>query len=95
MESFYTKPIYFFGGTGLFVIGAGTILSIVVLIQKFVYKIWAHKNPLLILAVMLFIIGIQFILFGVLADIEIRTYFEVKKSPDYKIDKVINFKGRK
>ncbi|MBU1076178.1 MAG: glycosyltransferase family 2 protein, partial [Spirochaetes bacterium] len=92
IKSYYSKPIYFFGGTGLLVIGLGFILSILVLIQKFFYRIWAHKNPLMTLAVMLFIIGFQFILFGVLAEIEIRTYFEVRKDPHLLIEKKINIR---
>ncbi len=92
IENFYNKPIYFFGGTGLLVIGIGGLLSGLILIQKFVYNIWVHKNPLMILAIMLFIIGFQFILFGVLAEIEVRTFFEVKKGHLYQIEKKINIR---
>lgn len=90
LESFHTKPVYFFGGSGLVVIALGGILSVIVLYQKYAYNVWAHKNPLLILSIMLFIIGIQFILFGVLAEIEIRTFFEVKQDPIYRIERKIN-----
>lgn len=90
IEGYYTKPVYFFGGVGLSVIGIGGILSVIVLIQKFFYQVWAHKNPLLILSITMIIIGVQFILFGVLAEIEVRTYFEVKKDPIYRIKKIIN-----
>ena len=91
IESYWTKPIYFFGGVGFSVIIFSIIIALIVLIQKFFYKIWAHKNPLLTLAVMLFILGTQFILFGVLAEIEVRNFFEIKKEPVYKISKKINF----
>ncbi len=92
IENYYNKPIYFFGGMGLTVIGVGGLLSILVLIQKFYYGIWVHKNPIMILAVMLFIVGIQFVLFGILAEIEVRTFFEVKKSPLYLIREKINLR---
>lgn len=92
IEKYYTKPIYFFGGTGLWMVGLSGLLALSVLIQKFVYKIWVYKNPVLILAVMFFIIGIQFILFGILAEIEIRTFFEVKKTSFFQINKKLNLK---
>ncbi len=90
LEEFYTKPIYFFGGVGFFILFFGALFSIITLVQKYVYKVWAHKNPLLILSVMLIIIGIQFIIFGILAEIEIRTFFQVRKKSLYKIEKKIN-----
>lgn len=92
IEKYYTKPIYFFGSIGLGLTGAGGLLSVFVLFQKFAHGIWAHKNPFLTLAVMLFILGFQFILFGVLAEIEVRTFFEVKRTPLYQIEKKINLR---
>ncbi|HEC93430.1 MAG TPA: glycosyltransferase, partial [Candidatus Atribacteria bacterium] len=45
------------------------------------------NRPLLLLGVLLMIIGVQFIVFGFLAEISIRTYFTNKKT--YTIEKVI------
>lgn len=90
IEEFYTKPIYFFGGVGFFILFLGALFSIITLVQKYVYNVWAHKNPLLILSIMLIIIGVQFIIFGILAEIEIRTFFQLKKESIYKIAKKIN-----
>jgi hypothetical protein len=51
-------------------------------LDKFVNDVKAHRNPLLLLAVFLFLLGIQFILMGLVAELLIRTSFESQgKSP--------------
>jgi hypothetical protein len=50
----------------------------------------AYRNPLLLLAIFLFIIGIQFIVLGVLAEIIVKSYYESKDIDPYFIKKIIN-----
>jgi glycosyltransferase involved in cell wall biosynthesis len=77
LGSYATKPIYFFGFTGLVLWLAAMVAATVVLIEKFSPPYpEAHNNPLLLLAVFLAIVGIQFILMGLLAEILIRIYHE-------------------
>ena len=90
LSSYLTKPIYIFGGLGLILLFSGFLFSTITLIQKFVYNVWVHKNPLILLAVFLFILGVQFIMMGLLAEIIIRTYYEIKEKPPYFIKKKIN-----
>lgn len=91
--SFSTKPIYFFGGAGLLLTFGGVLSGIVVLIEKYYLPdAPAHRNPLLLLAVFLFLIGFQMIMIGLLAEILIRTYFEVQNKPTYVIRSRVNFK---
>ena len=52
-----TKPIHLFGGLGISLCGAGVVAGLVTLYQKFGFGIKAHRNPLLMLAVFLFILG--------------------------------------
>jgi uncharacterized membrane protein len=54
-----------------------------------------HKNPLILLAVFLFIIGFQLILIGLLAEVVIRTYHESQGKPIYQVEKLINIKQEK
>jgi glycosyltransferase involved in cell wall biosynthesis len=92
-SSFSTKPIHFFGGLGLFLTLGGVLSGIVVLIEKYYLPdAPAHRNPLLLLAVFLFLIGFQMVMLGLLAEILIRTYFEGQKKPTYIIRSKINFK---
>ncbi len=89
--SFSTKPIHFFGGLGLFLTFGGILSGIVVLIEKYYLPdAPAHRNPLLLLAVFLFLIGFQMVMLGLLAEILIRTYFEGQNKPIYIIRSKVN-----
>jgi len=50
---------------------------------------FAHNNPLLLLAVFLGIVGVQFILMGLLAELSIRTYHESQGKATYVVREVI------
>ena len=83
LGSYSTKPMYFFGGVGLLACGAGTFFAAWTLVDKFINQIRAHRNPLLLLSVFLFIVGVQFILMGLVAELIIRTYFESQGKAPY------------
>ncbi len=90
LTSFSTKPMYFFGGAGSLLCAAGTLVAGAVLIEKYLYEVKAHRNPLLLLAVFLFMMGIQFILMGVVAELIIRTYYAAQKREPYVIKCIVN-----
>jgi glycosyltransferase involved in cell wall biosynthesis len=83
LGNYSTKPMYFFGGVGLLACGAGTFFAAWTLVDKLINQIKAHRNPLLLLSVFLFIVGVQFILMGLVAELIIRTYFESQGKAPY------------
>jgi len=85
-----TKPMYLFGGIGSVLCGSGMVFSVITLYQKIALDIKAHRNPLLLLAVFLFIIGIQFILIGLVAELLVRIYYESQGKPIYVIRETHN-----
>lgn len=91
LGSYGTKPIYFFGGLGFLLMGAGVIAAIVTLIQKLMGS-WVHQNPLLLVAVFLFLTGMQSLFLGLLAEIGIRTYHESQDRPIYMVRERRNLK---
>lgn len=84
-----TKPIYFFGSLATISCILGVISGAVVLYHKFVFGYYAHRNPLLLLAIFLFLIGVQSLTFGLLAEINIRTYHESQGKPIYFIREIV------
>ncbi len=76
LGSYSTKPMYLFGGIGSLLCLGGFFFSVVTLWQKFADSVKAHRNPLLLLAVFLFLVGVQFILIGLVAELLIRIYYE-------------------
>jgi len=81
--SFSTKPIQIFGLLGLIVGSLGGILTLVLIIQRIFFLISLGNRPLFILAIFLAFIGIQFITFGLLAELNVRIYHESQKKPTY------------
>jgi glycosyltransferase involved in cell wall biosynthesis len=94
LASYSTKPIYFFGFLGFALWGLGFVSGVIVIVQKLLPPYpYAHNNPLLLLAFFLALIGMQFILMGVLAELMIRTYHESQGKPTYVIRQVIEGSG--
>ena len=93
LGSYSTKPMYFFGGIGMVSCGAGILCAILTLLEKYYSGVKAHNNPLLLLAVFLFIIGIQFILMGLVAELVIRTYFESQNKVPYIVRRFRHYKS--
>ena len=90
LGSYSTKPIYFFGFAGFWLWVLALVLAVIVLVQKLLPPYpYAHNNPLLLLSVVLVIIGVQFILMGLLAELSVRTYHESQSKPTYVVREVI------
>ena len=90
LGSYSTKPMYFFGFGGFVLWAIALILAAIVLIQKLLPPyVYAHNNPLLLLSVVLVIVGVQFILMGLLAELSIRTYHESQSKPTYVVREII------
>jgi glycosyltransferase involved in cell wall biosynthesis len=90
LGSYSTKPMYFFGGMGMLACSGGIFFAGWTLLDKFLNGVKAHRNPLLLLAVFLFLLGVQFILMGLVAELLIRTYFESQNKSPYIVKKTLN-----
>jgi hypothetical protein len=89
LGSFGKNPIYAFGGPGLFLCFLGVLAGAWTLYEKYAMGTFVHKNPVIILAVFLFILGTQSILIGLLAEISIRTYYESQDKPTYFVREIV------
>jgi glycosyltransferase involved in cell wall biosynthesis len=90
LGSYSTKPIYFFGFAAFGLWALALVFAAIVIIQKLLPPYpFAHNNPLLLLAVFLGIVGVQFILMGLLAELSIRTYHESQGKTTYVVREVI------
>jgi glycosyltransferase involved in cell wall biosynthesis len=89
--SYASKPIYLFGGAGFTLMGIGTLALLYALVDKwFITGLHLNRNPLLTLSVMLFSLGFQSILMGLLAEMMARTYHESQDKRTYTVKKIIN-----
>ena len=82
-----TRPVHFFGGLGLLLFSLGFASASYLSILKVFFGEALSRRPLLILSVLWMIVGIQFFLFGLLADIVIQIYYGSKEGrPTYVIE---------
>ncbi len=90
LGSYSTKPMYFFGFASFGLWALALVLAAVVLLQKLLPPhVYAHNNPLLLLSILLVLVGVQFILMGLLAELSIRTYHESQSKPTYVVREII------
>lgn len=82
-----TRPIHLFGSLGILMALAGFLLGLYLSIQKILFGVSIGNRPLLLLSILLMILGVLFVMFGVLADILVKVYY--KDSKNYSIERVI------
>ena len=81
--SFGTKPIQVFGLLGLAVGGVGGLLGLYLTALKLLYGEQIGGRPLLLMAVLLILLGVQLIGMGLLGEMLARVYHESQGKPIY------------
>jgi glycosyltransferase involved in cell wall biosynthesis len=84
MKRFLTRPMYVFGFGGLCAMALGVLLSGWLLLDK-LGGADIGSRPLLLLAVLALISGVQLFCFGLLAELQMRTYHESQGRPIYRV----------
>ncbi len=90
MKGFRTKPVYVFGGTGLFCFGLSILSLGISSYQKIFFETKIHRNPLFLISMVLILVGVQMLALGLIADMLMRTYFESQNIRPYIIAKKVN-----
>jgi len=94
LKKYLQKPMHLFGTSGLFIFFIGVVINIYMLILKFLGRdIWG--KPLLLLGILLIIAGIQLITIGIVAELQIRTYFESQQKKPYRIKTITTGEANK
>ncbi len=94
MASYLTKPIYMFGWAGMLTFTISFLSALFAFLMK--YAEWPQRasfiqTPLPVLAMVMFVLGIQFFLMGLIAEMLVRTYHESQGKPIYTIKTRVNF----
>ena len=84
MKRFLTRPMYVFGFGGLLSVALGLVLSLYLLGLK-LQGLDIGSRPLLLVAVLALICGVQLFCFGLLAELQMRTYHESQGRPIYRV----------
>jgi len=83
------RPLHVFGGLGVLFSGIGLILGITLGVLEIMGRIRSRQSSLPLLVMFLFIVGIQFLVLGILGDITIKMYYSDKRHKTYQIKEII------
>ncbi len=93
LGTFSNRPIHIFGGMGMLSM-LGALASAGYMIYLKIYRgIDMDRSPLPILAAMLMMMALQFILMGLLAEMQCRIYHESQAKPTYIIRSIVRGKN--
>jgi glycosyltransferase involved in cell wall biosynthesis len=88
------KPIYLFGGTGMALIIVSGLALLGLLIRRVFWGVPVLTSPFFLIAVMFVIMGFQSILMGLIAELQVRTYYESQDKPTYTVLRTIGFQSK-
>lgn len=91
LGQYVQKPIYIFGGLGIISLLGGFFAGFLAFYFKLIGGKSFVETPLPQLCVLLFILGFNSILMGLLAEICIRIYYESQGKRTYLVKETINF----
>ena len=91
MASYQTKPIYVFGSFGLLAFFVSVLAGLLAIYWKLIGRADFVETPLPVLAIVMFAVGVQFFLMGLLAEMLVRTYHESQAKPIYAVRERIGF----
>lgn len=90
LGGYATRPIHVFGTLGLISAGLGFLIGVYLTLIKFGFDQDIGTRPMLLLAVLLVVIGVQLITMGLLGEMITRTYFESQDKPIYVVRTVVS-----
>lgn len=87
LRKYIQKPMHLFGSMGFVALFLGIIINLYLLTLKLLGHDIGGK-PMLILGLIFLLGGIQLITLGILAEVNVRTYFESQNKKTYQVRKV-------
>ena len=85
MKRFLTRPMHVFGFGGLAAMGLGVVIGLWLVGEKLLLGADIGDRPLLLMALLSFLTGVQLFCFGLLAELQMRTYHESQGRPIYRV----------
>ncbi|MEJ7849712.1 MAG: glycosyltransferase family 2 protein [Pyrinomonadaceae bacterium] len=91
MASYQTKPLYVFGSFGVIAFFISMIAGIWAVVLKLFFSTSFILTPLPIITIVMLAISVQFVLMGLLAELQVRTYHESQDKAIYAVREKIGF----
>jgi len=93
VERYLARPMHLFGLLGFLSAAAGGIIAGYLAALRLLYDVPIGERPLLLLAVLLMVFGIQFVVFGLLGEMMTRYQYESGAKRFYEIQQEIGFES--
>ncbi len=90
LGAYATRPIHVFGTLGLASMGVGVLFGLYLTFLKLFFGVSIGNRPLLQLAILLVVIGVQLVTMGLLGEMITRTYYESQDKPIYVVREMVN-----
>jgi glycosyltransferase involved in cell wall biosynthesis len=91
LGDYMTKPIYLFGSVGFVLEFVAMFFAAFAVYDRLFLNVFVHRNPKLLIGIFLSILGFQFIMLGILAELLVRIYYESQQKAPYFIKDKFNF----
>jgi len=88
IHRYMNRPMHFFGAWGFVSLVLGFLAGSTALVLRF-FGIHMVQTPLPVLATLLLLVGVQLVLFGVIAEILMRTYYESQQKRPYTVRQTV------
>ncbi|MFA5374649.1 MAG: glycosyltransferase family 2 protein [Dehalococcoidia bacterium] len=88
-QKYSMRPIHLLGGSGILLAIIGFLLGVYLVVERLAFGVALGDRPLFMLAILMIIVGIQFLVFGVLADIMVRIYYGQGSRRHYTVEEVL------
>ncbi|MGB3904503.1 MAG: glycosyltransferase family 2 protein [Anaerolineae bacterium] len=87
--SYSTRPIHIFASLGILTSFLGAMILAYLGFIRLVLQLSIADRPVLLLGILLFVVGVQFVTMGLLAELTIRTYHEARNKPTYMVREIL------
>jgi glycosyltransferase involved in cell wall biosynthesis len=89
LSGFSTRPIQLFGLFGLICSAAGLALVAILGFERIFLGERLADRPIVLLAILMVVVGVQFVSIGLLGEMLVRTYHESQQKPIYRVREVV------
>ena len=94
LSSYANKPIYLFGGAGMGLVLLSLVVMGALFIRRVFWGISVLTSPIFQISTLIFLMGFQSILMGLIAELLVRTYHESQGKRTYTVRRQINVKEK-
>lgn len=87
--TYASRPMHFFGAMSFLLLLGSGLTGTAMVLNKFINGISMIRSPLLLLSAVFLILSVNFVLLGILAEVQARIYFESQSKTTYTVREVL------